>query len=79
MATLSNRDRIGKGLERTSLHPRDALSWAVSHYLFDMAWHPAPGTVAAGVVLTSLVVGLVGVLASLDVVRRRPLAVLRAE
>lgn len=56
-----------------------ALSWAVSHYLFDMAWHPAPGTVAAGVVLTSLVVGLVGVLASLDVVRRRPLAVLRAE
>jgi putative ABC transport system permease protein len=56
-----------------------ALSWAVSHYLFDMAWHPAPGTVMAGVVLTSLVVGVVGVLASLDVVRRRPLAVLRAE
>ena len=56
-----------------------ALSWAVSRYLFDMPWRPAPGTVAVAIVLTSLVVGLVGVLASLDVVRRRPLAVLRAE
>lgn len=55
------------------------LSWTVSRYLFDMTWQPSPGTVLAGVALTSLVVGVVGVLASLDVVRRRPLAVLRAE
>jgi putative ABC transport system permease protein len=56
-----------------------ALSWAVSRYLFDMPWRAAPGTVLLGIVLTSLLVGAVGVLASLDVVRRRPLAVLRAE
>jgi len=55
------------------------LSWAVSRYLFDMPWQPSPGTLLAGIILTALVVGLVGVLASLDVVRRRPLAVLRAE
>ena len=56
-----------------------ALSWSAARYLFDMAWQPSPGTVLAGIVLTALVVGMVGVLASLDVVRRRPLAVLRAE
>ncbi|AMY11035.1 outer membrane-specific lipoprotein transporter subunit LolC [Luteitalea pratensis] len=55
------------------------LSWALSRYLFEMPWHPAPLTLVLGVVLTSAVVGAVGVLASLDVVRRRPLAVLRAE
>ncbi len=56
-----------------------ALSWAVSRYLFDMPWRPAPGTVVLGVLLTSLLVGAVGILASLDVVRKRPLGVLRAE
>ncbi len=56
-----------------------ALSWAVSRYLFDMPWRPAPGTVVLGVLLTALAVGIVGVIASLDVVRRKPLAVLRAE
>ncbi len=55
------------------------LSWAVARYLFDMDWQPAPATVVLGVVLTAVLVGVVGVLASLDVVRRRPLAVLRAE
>ena len=55
------------------------LSWAVSRYLFEMRWQPSPGTLFFGIVLTSLVVGVVGILASLDVVRRRPLAVLRAE
>ncbi|HTV00338.1 MAG TPA: FtsX-like permease family protein, partial [Luteitalea sp.] len=55
------------------------LSWAVSRYLFEMEWQPAPATVVMGVVLTALMVGVVGVVASLDVVRRRPLAVLRAE
>ena len=55
------------------------MSWAVSAYLFEMPWQPSPGTVVLGIVLTSVVVGVVGVLASLDVVRRRPLGVLRAE
>ncbi len=56
-----------------------AMSWGVSRYLFDMSWQPSPGTLLVGVVLTAMLVGAVGVLASLDVVRRRPLAVLRAE
>jgi putative ABC transport system permease protein len=56
-----------------------ALSWALSRYLLDTVWHPAPGTLAVGVLLTSVLVGLVGVATSLDVVRRKPLGVLRAE
>ncbi len=56
-----------------------ALSWAVARYLFDMPWQPSPGTLLLGIVATALVVGVVGIVASLDVVRRRPLAVLRAE
>lgn len=55
------------------------LNWTVSRYLLDIAWEPAPGTVVAGVLLTAAVVGVVGVMASLDVVRKRPLGVLRAE
>lgn len=56
-----------------------ALDWSVARYLLDIDWHPAPATVLAGVAATSLIVGIVGVVASLDVVRRRPLGVLRAE
>ncbi len=56
-----------------------ALNWSVSRYLLDITWQPAPGTVAAGILLTAVVVGVVGVMASLDVVRKRPLGVLRAE
>lgn len=55
------------------------LSWTVVRYLFEMDWQPAPFTIAIGIVLTTLLVGVVGVLASLDVVRRKPLSVLRAE
>lgn len=55
------------------------LNWSVSRYLLDITWQPGPDTVVTGVLLTSLVVGTVGVLASLDVVRRRPLGTLRAE
>jgi putative ABC transport system permease protein len=56
-----------------------ALSWAVSRYVLDMRWWPAPGLAAAGVLATGLIVALVGVLASLDVLRRKPLSILRAE
>jgi putative ABC transport system permease protein len=55
------------------------LNWSVSRYLLEITWQPAPGTVVVGVALTSVIVGTVGVLASLDVVRKRPLGVLRAE
>ncbi len=56
-----------------------ALSWAVCRHLFHITWRPAPGLLTAGALLTSVLVGLIGVLASADVLRKKPLATLRAE
>jgi len=55
------------------------LSWAVGRFVLDLSWEPALGTLAAAVVSTSVLVAAVGVVASLDVIRRKPLATLRAE
>ncbi|HXW06677.1 MAG TPA: FtsX-like permease family protein [Vicinamibacterales bacterium] len=56
-----------------------ALSWAVSRHLFDIPWEPTPVLLGAGTILTAALVGTIGVLASLDVLRRKPLGTLRAE
>jgi putative ABC transport system permease protein len=56
-----------------------ALSWTVCRVLLDIAWRPAPLVSLAGMALTTLCVGAIGVLSSIDVLRRRPLATLRAE
>ena len=55
------------------------LTWGLSRHLLDVAWDPAPLVNLGGMLLTTLVVGGVGVAASLDVLRRKPLATLRAE
>jgi putative ABC transport system permease protein len=55
------------------------LSWAVTRHLFDIPWQPAPLLLATGTVLTAALVGTIGVVASLDVLRRKPLGTLRAE
>jgi putative ABC transport system permease protein len=55
------------------------LSWVVCRLLLDISWRPAVGVSVAGLLVTAISVGVVGVLASLDVLRRRPLATLRAE
>ncbi len=55
------------------------LSWAVARFLLEIDWRPAPVLLAAGVFLTAALVGTIGVTASLDVLRRKPLATLRAE
>jgi putative ABC transport system permease protein len=55
------------------------LSWILSEYLFDIDWQPSAALFAAGVVGTSAAVVTVGVTASLDVLRRKPLATLRSE
>jgi putative ABC transport system permease protein len=55
------------------------FSWAVTTYLFEIDWRPEPWLIVAGTVATSALVGTVGVLASVDVLRRKPLATLRAE
>ncbi len=55
------------------------LSWAVSRYGVRMPWLPAPIDHVAAVVLAAALVAAVGMLASADVVRRKPLGTLRAE
>jgi putative ABC transport system permease protein len=55
------------------------LSWGVTRHVFDMPWHATPGVLSIGAVLTMLLVGAIGVLASADVLRKKPLGTLRAE
>jgi putative ABC transport system permease protein len=55
------------------------LSWAVATYLLDITWKPDPVLLAAGALLTTALVGVVGVIASVEVLRKKPLATLRAE
>lgn len=55
------------------------LSWAVARFVFELPWNPAFGTLAMAVAAASGLVAAVGVLASLDVLRRKPLSTLRAE
>ena len=40
---------------------------------------PTPGITISGIVITAVLVALIGVLASLDVLRNKPLSTLRAE
>jgi putative ABC transport system permease protein len=54
-------------------------SWAICRLLLDIPWRAAPDLSAAAVGLTTVLVGVVGVASSLDVLRRKPLATLRAE
>ena len=55
------------------------LSWAVTRHLFDIAWEPAPLLLSVGTLLTMVLVGTIGVLASAEVLRKKPLGTLRAE
>ena len=55
------------------------LSWAVSRHVFDIPWRPSPGIATIGAVATTALVGVVGVIASYDVLRKKPLGTLRAE
>ena len=55
------------------------LSWVLTRQVFEVAWFASPVTSAGGVLLTALVVGVVGVVSSIDVLRRKPLVTLRAE
>ena len=55
------------------------LTWVLTRQVFEMTWFASPGTNAAAVVVTALVVGVVGVVSSIDVLQRKPLLTLRAE
>jgi putative ABC transport system permease protein len=56
-----------------------ALSWGVSRFALEIPWRVATGEHVAGVVATAILVAAIGVLSSLDVLRHKPLATLRAE
>jgi putative ABC transport system permease protein len=55
------------------------LSWGVTRHVLDIPWRPQPLLLTAGALLATALVGAVGVVASVDVLRRKPLATLRAE
>jgi putative ABC transport system permease protein len=55
------------------------LTWAVSRYALDIPWRPLPLLSAAGVLLTAAVVAAVGLIASWEVLQKKPLATLRGE
>jgi putative ABC transport system permease protein len=56
-----------------------ALSWAVARFALELPWQATPYLTLAGIVGTAAFVATVGVAASLDVLRHKPLATLRAE
>jgi putative ABC transport system permease protein len=56
-----------------------ALGWGISRYALDIPWHPALGENVVGTLATSVLITVIGVAASADVLRRKPLATLRAE
>jgi putative ABC transport system permease protein len=55
------------------------LTWGVSRFALDIPWRVATGEHVGGVLLTALLVAFIGVVSSLDVLRHKPLATLRAE
>ena len=55
------------------------LTWAISRRMLEVPWQAAPLVALAGVAVTAVLVGAVGVASSTDVLRRKPLATLRAE
>jgi putative ABC transport system permease protein len=55
------------------------LTWGVSRFALEIPWRIFAGEHLVGVLLTALLVAAVGVLSSLDVLRNKPLATLRAE
>ena len=56
-----------------------ALSWGVARFALDMPWQATPWVTVTGIVTTAVLVAIIGVLASIDVLRHKPLATLRAE
>ena len=55
------------------------LTWGVSRYALDIPWRVAATEHLGGIAVTGVLVAAIGVLSSLDVLRHKPLATLRAE
>ncbi|MFL6216027.1 MAG: ABC transporter permease [Blastocatellia bacterium] len=55
------------------------LSYATSHYVFEIKWSPTPEINLIGIAATVALVTIVGAVSTLDVLARKPLATLRAQ
>ncbi|MQA28564.1 MAG: FtsX-like permease family protein [Luteitalea sp.] len=56
-----------------------AFGWAAARYVLDLSWEASPLITVNGIGATTVLVSAIGVLASLGVIRHKPLATLRAE
>ena len=56
-----------------------ALGWGISRYALDIPWRPELHENFISTLVTSPLIMTIGVVASADVLRRKPLATLRAE
>jgi putative ABC transport system permease protein len=56
-----------------------ALTWGISRWAIEIPWRVYTMEHVMGVVVTTVLVAAIGVLSSLDVLRHKPLATLRAE
>ncbi|MEN3335788.1 MAG: putative transport system permease protein [Blastocatellia bacterium] len=55
------------------------LSYATSHYVFEIKWNLTPAINLIGIIATIALVTIVGAVSTLDVLSRKPLATLRAQ
>jgi putative ABC transport system permease protein len=55
------------------------LTWGISRFALDIPFRPLPLLTIGGIIATSLLVAVVGIIASWDVLQRKPLATLRGE
>jgi putative ABC transport system permease protein len=55
------------------------LTWAISRYALEIPFRPLVGLSLGGVAATAILVAAIGVIASWEVLQRKPLATLRAE
>jgi putative ABC transport system permease protein len=55
------------------------LSWAIARYALELPWQATPAITIGGIAATAVLVAAIGVVASIDVLRHKPLATLRAE
>ena len=55
------------------------LTWALSRFVFEIGWRFTYVENIGGILATAFLVGIVGVLSSLDVLYRKPMLILRTE
>ena len=57
----------------------EVLTWALSRHVLELSWSPVVTPGLIGIFLTTLGVSVVGVTVALDVLKHKPLSILRAE